>query len=489
MNRWYRPGAVSAVLLGLLLSACVLPPKDEPTQKPITANRLGLDGAAVPPAAEGWWKQYKDPQLDSLVAQTLDENPVLATVMTRIRSAQAQASLAQAGQLPQLGLDASATRQHFPEQYIYPPPYAGNEWWTGDVGVNLSWDLDLFGRQAALIEQAKDQVQAAALDARTARLAIAGVLAQSYLDLYRADALADIATQSEQQREHILALTRKRVAAGLDTNVELREAEGALPQARLAKLQAEVSAELAKHKLAALANRGGAQAYAEIHRPQVDLEAALPLPQQLPADLLARRPDILAAKASVEAATAGRRAAHQAFYPDVNLSALAGLQAIGLSNLFEASSRSLSVGPALHLPLFDAGRLEAGYHAATAGLDSAIAQYNQTVLYAVQQVADQLSKVDSYNKQLVQARAAQQSAEEAYRLADKRYSAGLTNYLVVLNAETQVLTARRAVVDTLSNQAIARVSLLLAIGGDFTPPPASQQTADASPHNTPNPAQ
>lgn len=467
---------IAAAAATLALGACVLPPKIEPQQKPLAATALSLNGAAVPAAPTGWWKSFGDPQLDALVDQALSQNPLLSEALTRIRSAQAQSAALSAGTLPQLGAQAETQRQHFPAQYIYPPPFRGNEYWVSDIGVALNWDLDLFGRQAALIDQARRQVDAAALDVATARLALAGAIAQNYLDLYRAWESLDIASDTEAQRERLLQLTRKRLAAGLDTQVELKQAEGALPQARLAKWQAQLAADSAVHKLAALANRGGDTAYAAIGRPKIDLDTAVPLPTQLPADLLARRPDVLAAKLRVEAALAGRKAAHQAFYPDINLSALAGLQAIGLGNLFEASSRTLGAGPAIHLPLFDAGRLEAGYAGATAEVDAAIASYNEAVLYAVQQAADQLSRIDSYTHQLAEAQDALRTAQEAYRLAERRYAAGLTSQLSVLSADTQVLSARRAVLDARSNLTLSRVTLLLALGGDFTPPASSNTT-------------
>src|SRR3546814_10260928 len=152
--------------------------------------------------------------------------------------------------------------------------------------------------------KSKLQTQAASLDHASAQLALAGALAQAYLDLYRAYALADIATQAEQQRETLLKLTQDRVRAGLDTQLDVKSAEALLPQARAARLQAESARDLAVHHLAALAGHG-ADAYAGIGRPQLTLDTVLPLPQDLPIDLLAHRPDVLAARARVAAARKG----------------------------------------------------------------------------------------------------------------------------------------------------------------------------------------
>jgi outer membrane protein TolC len=178
---------------------------------------------------------------------------------------------------------------------------------------------------------------------------------------------------------------------------------------------------------------------------------------------------VLAARDRVEAARSGRAAAKAAFYPDINLAAFAGTSAIGLGSLFEGASRSYGAGPAIHLPLFDAGRLRAQYRGAAAEIDDAVAAYNHSVLQAVRETSDQLSLVEALNAQNVQQQRSLDDAEAAYRLAEERYEAGLSSYLTVLNTETAVLRTRREHVAVLSDQAIARVNLLLAVGGSFDP--------------------
>jgi NodT family efflux transporter outer membrane factor (OMF) lipoprotein len=467
-----KPALTLLTLCAALLSACVLPPKDAPQITKVDAAALGLGAAPAAQVVDGWWKAYQDPQLDRLVEETLANNPTLAQALARVREAQAMVEVAHAGLMPSLSYDAKDSRQRFSKNDIIPPPYNGGIYWEGQEGLNLSWDLDFWGRQAALLNQAHAQTLAADLDAASARLALAGAVAQAYVELYRNFALAELAQRTEEQRLQILDITRRRVKAGLDTNVELREAEGAVPQAHVERSQAQAAVALAIHQLAALSGHG-ADAYAGIGQPQLDLDAALPLPQALPADLLGRRPDVLAARTRVEAATAGQTAAKAAFYPDVSLTAFAGTDAIGMSTLFQAASAGYGIGPAIHLPLFEAGRLKGAYRGATAEIDEAVASYNDTVLQAVQQVSDQLSQIDALNYQLGEERRALDSAEEAYRLAGERYKGGLSGYITVLNAETQVLSARRQRIDLASAQAIARVSLLLAVGGSFDAgPPA-----------------
>jgi NodT family efflux transporter outer membrane factor (OMF) lipoprotein len=220
------------------------------------------------------------------------------------------------------------------------------------------------------------------------------------------------------------------------------------------------------HALAALTGHG-TEGYARIERPTLDLERALELPQSLPADLLAHRPDIAAAHVRVAAAQSGRSAAQANFYPNVNLAAFAGFASIGLDKLLEGDSHQWSVGPAVHLPLIDAGRLKAEYRRSGADLDVATANYNEAVLRAVRESADQLARLRSIDRQLLDQQRSLDAAESAYSMAEQRYGAGLSTYLTVLNAETQVLGARRQRVNLLADRTSARIALVVALGGSF----------------------
>lgn len=469
-HRWLILGA--ALLSFSMLPSCVSPPKDEPRQSLLDGQSLGLNPNASPRVAEGWWKAFGDAQLNRLIDDALANNPGLSEALIRVRGAQAQAIAAGASLRPGVSLDGEETYQRLSENYIYPPAAAGfgiaggDKVWMGQLGLNLSWDLDFWGRQASVLKEAKTKIVAAELDSASARLALSGALAQSYVELCRAYAYADIATQNEKQREALLKLTQSRVRAGLDTQVELKTAEAALPQARNSRLQADIQRDIAVHNLAALSGHG-ADVYDTIGRPQLMADVTLPLPSELPLDLLSRRPDILAAKARVEAAGAGRAAAKAAFYPDINLKAFVGLQAVGADKLLESGSTIYGVGPALHLPVFDSQRLKAGYFNATAEFDAAVANYNDTVLKAIRDVADQLSRNESLSRQLVEVKQTLAASEAAYKLAQNRYQAGLSSQLVVLNAESNVLNARRDLVSLSYQLLITRVTLLLTLGGSF----------------------
>jgi NodT family efflux transporter outer membrane factor (OMF) lipoprotein len=232
--------------------------------------------------------------------------------------------------------------------------------------------------------------------------------------------------------------------------------------------RAEAERDMAVHAIAALAGEG-AEHYADITRPTLAVDAALPLPGRLPADLLSRRPDILAAQARIVAAMRGRDAAHADFYPNINLVAAIGFQSLALGNLFSADALVAGAGPAIHLPIFDAGRLRAQYARATADLDGAVADYNGAVTGAVRQTADALTQVSSLSDQRLDQQKALEAADRALKLAEERYRLGLSGQIPMLTAESTLLTARRQMAALVAESAGQRVTLLLAVGGGFVP--------------------
>jgi NodT family efflux transporter outer membrane factor (OMF) lipoprotein len=193
------------------------------------------------------------------------------------------------------------------------------------------------------------------------------------------------------------------------------------------------------------------------------------LPSTLPADLLGRRADISAARWRVEAATQGMQAAKAQFYPNVNLSVFVGLSSIGLDRLVESGSRQYGAGPAIRLPIFDAGALRANLRGKAADVDAAVESYNGAVIEAVRETADQLNALQAIRRQQLEQAQAQQAAESAYDFATQRYGAGLSNHLTLLNAETATLAQRRQAVDLRARALSAQIGLIRALGGGFDP--------------------
>ncbi|HEY2068426.1 MAG TPA: efflux transporter outer membrane subunit [Rhizomicrobium sp.] len=455
---------LAILLLTSALAACVSAPSTTPSEVALKPEALGLGATQTPRIADDWWKAFGDPQLDSLVDQALKGNPSLASALARLRAAQSQLSASRAATYPQVTLDGNETRERFSGDYIYPPPYGGTMRWIGTVQANLSWSLDLFGKEQAGIDRASATAKAAGLDATAARLLLAGSVTQSYIALSRAYALIDTAEEAVKQREGVYALTGGRVRAGLDTLASQKQAEALLAMAREDLILAKANRDIAVHQIAALMGRG-ADAYA-ITRPKLN-DAALALPDTLPADLLARRADIAAAQARIEAAFSGREVARKAFYPDVNLLGLAGWAAIGLSPMFSSAAQQYGAGAAIHLPIFDAGALRAQFAGATADLDQSVADYNQAVVNAVKQTSDSITQLRSIQDQAAQQRTALSAAQTSFDLAVKRYRSGLNPQQNALDAQAILIQAQRQWAALSADTASARVSLLMALGGGF----------------------
>lgn len=457
-----------ALLTSLLLAACVDAPPTTPQVAEIAQSGLGLSGEAAPHAPRDWWKAFQDPQVDRLAASVIANNPTLGAAMARLRAAQAELAINRAEDRPQVTFDGNEQRILFSKDYIIPPPYGGSYRWYGSLTANLSWNLDFWGKQAALIARARDSAEAAALDAEAAHLALSGAFAQVYINLLLNYQYGDIADATVAERNEILKITQGRFDAGLENGSAVEQAKSLLSIAKADQLRFAAARELDLHAIAALAGQG-ADAYATITRPKPNLDVALSLPQKLPADLLSRRPDILAAKARIRAAMKGREAAHADFFPDINLAALVGFQAIGLSNLVGGNSFTMGVGPAVHLPLFDAGKLRAQYARATADLDLAVTDYNGAVLAAIKQTADAMTQVKSLEAQRVQQQDAVTSAEKAFQIAEDRYRSGLQTQLPMLTAEATLLQARQALAGVVAQGAQQRITLMLTVGGGFEP--------------------
>jgi len=473
----------AALLLALPLIGCVQVPPTTPGQSEIAPGSLGLAGPPAPPLQADWWKAFHDPQLDRLMDQLLAKNPSLQAALARIRAAQAELSVARAGSYPNINLDGLEQRQLLSNNYVLPRPFGGSWQWVGDVEARFRWSLDFWGKQAALIERARSASLAAVLDAGAARLALAGIFAQSYVELLLAYQNIDIAHQTLDERQLILDLTESRVASGLENQASLEQAKALLAMARIELRQAEAQRDIGVHAIAALIGQG-ADAYPTIQRPAAAVENALPLPDRLPADLLARRPDILAAQARIGAALHGREAAHADFYPNIDLAAAIGFQAVGLDKLFSGNSLVAGAGPALHLPIFDAGAIRAHYARATADLDAAVADYNATVVNAVRQTADALTQVASLSDQRAQQKLALDSAARAFDLARERYRLGLSGQIPMLTAESTLLEARRQMAALVTQATNQRVTLLLSIGGGYhseMPGPDSNSRQDDKP--------
>jgi len=472
----------------LALTACSTQQDVQPTLRAVDAQRLGVQAVTADVSARDvaqqvspWWEAYGDAQLSQLITQALRDNPSMQVTQSRLRRVLAMETYTRGGDKPQLQGTAETDRQHFSDHGLYPPPLGGSTLTIGTLQLEGSWELDLFGRQRAELDAAIGQTRAAQADMQAAELMLSTQVARSYVQLGRLQAQRDVNKRTLAQREEMLALIRQRVQAGLDTQVELKQGEGALPDVRLQIEAIDEQISLTRHALAVLTGQAP-QALDTLQVAEGSVKV-LTSPPRLPLDLLARRADVMAAWWRVEASGHQVDAARAMFYPNIDMAAYAGYNAIGLDQLLKASSWQWGLLPAIHLPLFDADRRRANLQGKVADQDAAQASYNQVVLQAVQEAADHISSTQSIARQQHEQDAAQQSAEVAYELARSRYQAGIGTYLTVLSAETAVLTQRRQAVDLRARAADAQLALVRALGGSLQ---AAGSVASApSPDNKP----
>ena len=461
--------ALLPVAAAALLAACASSGGIEPKAARIDPAAVGLsDDAVVAPRLQPqWWRGLGDPALDALVERALGGHPSLGVAQARLDRAVAAIGGQEAEGGAKVRFSADATREHFSANSIYPPPLGGSIHTLANAQVGAGWEFDFFGRHHAAIVSAIGAARAAEADLAAARQLLASQVVQAYVQLALLDDQRAVAERALAQRQELLGLIRQRVAAGLDTRIELRQGEGALPDARQQIEQIDEKIGATRLALAALT----AQAPGPLASLSPSLMALKPigLPGAVPADLLGRRADIAAARWRIESATQGVQAAKAQFYPNVSLTAFVGLSSIGLDELVKSGSRQYGVGPAIHLPIFDAGALRANLGVRTADLDAAVQTYNAAVIDAVRDSADQLNALQSLARQQTEQAQAQAAAESAYDIARQRYAAGLTSHLVLLQAETSVLAQRRQALDLRARALAAQAALARALGGGWVP--------------------
>ena len=473
-----RPSAtVAGLLLASVLSACATLPDLKPASraKPASAyassqsfdaSRDANPGAVWP--ADYWWRAYGDAQLDTLIDEALKNSPTMAAARARLDHARAALGQSRAALFPSLSAEASATENKQSYNYGIPPsfvPHGYNDY--GRTALDFSYELDFWGKNRAAVAASASEARAAEADHAQARLTLSTAVAAAYADLARLYAERDVALRSVQSRQETLDLVTRRVADGADTQAELKQAEAGPPAARadVAAIDEQIAG--TRNQLAALLGDGPDRGLS-LARPAAAAIKAFGLPPRLAADLIGRRPDVIAARWRAEAAAKRVGVAKAQFYPDINLAADIGFQALGLRNLFASGSDIGQVGPSVTLPIFEGGKLRANLRGARADYDEAVATYDSAVVQALHDVADAAAGERALATRLKESRDALTAYEEAYRVARLRYDGGLANFQSVLLAEDSVLQARRTVVDLEARAFTLDIQLIKALGGGYT---------------------
>lgn len=491
---------VLVTMLTISLAGCVIPAK---VQHPALRDDVPLAGLQVPtragwPASE-WWQVYNDPQLDELITLSMKQSPDLAQAHARVLTAEQSVRVAAAQAGLNINGSAQLTRQRMSDHGLFPPALLGFNWYNqADLAVQVEYDFDWWGKKRKSIEAALDQAHSAEAQRSAAALTLQNAVADTYFGWLADESRLTLAKQSVAVQQHLLQIAQLRVKQGVDLPDTVQQARSQLSAAQQAQVTLEGSVELRKVVLAALANVSPAELPALQPHPLPDLEGALPDDARL--DLISRRPDIAASRWQIEAALKQTDVARAEYFPDVSINAMAGLSSTnqgspsipglikgssgGLGNLFEAGSRVFGITPAVHLPIFEGGRLKANYGASRAQLDASIAQYNVTVTNAARDVATQAVTAQQIAARRTRQEAQVKADQVLLASAQARQAHGTQDARESLAAQAQLLQQHDQAVSLHAQALSTDLALIKALGGGYRSDIHNDQAAPAAASST-----
>lgn len=468
------PFARRVVALGVVtaLAACsTLPPYSPPTVAVPThyagapAAQPGWQIAAPADAASrgAWWTVFNDADLDALEARVDVSNQTVKKAVADLEQARATVDYQHAGFLPTVTAGVAQSRSRISRNKLG-SSLAGKTTPDHQVGVAASWEPDVFGRVRDAVAGAQANADASAADLQAVKLSVTAELATDYFALRSLDTQKQLLDDTVRAYADALKLLKQQFAAGAIDASAVAQAETQLEATRTQDTDIDASRAQLQHAIATLVGEN-ASTFALPARVQAfDVPA---IPAGVPSQLLERRPDIAASERRVAAANAQIGEARAAFFPDLVLSASAGLESGFFTPWLTAPSLFWSLGPQLVGTLFDGGRRSATLRGAHAQYDGEIAGYRQTVLGAFQQVEDQLSALDALAAEAASQQRATDAADLSLRLTTNRFNAGAVSYLDVVTAQTIALTNRRQADEIAARRMEASVGLLKALGGGW----------------------
>jgi outer membrane protein, multidrug efflux system len=478
-----------ACVLATLLTGCMVGPDYQTpnTGVPGSYTNLGMaalsnftNNVAADPLAS-WWTLFNDPTLDSLIAEAAAANHDLRLAQARVREARALRGTVRSSRFPQLNASADYQRSRTSgSTYQGDLLEAAGAGLTQDnwlAGLDLNWEIDVFGGNRRAVESAQAGLEAAEDQVNGTRITVLAEVGLGYLDFRGLQKQLAVARDNLRAQEQTLALTRDRFQAGLANELDSAraEAQAAATAALIPPLEQGILR--AQHRLAALLGRAPGELAQHLETTSLIPAPAPTIPVGLPSDLLRRRPDIRRAERELAAATARIGVATAALFPKFYLTGAAGLQSIEAEDFFDGGSRFWSLGPSLRWPIFTAGRLRQNIQVENARQEQAVIQYEQTVLTSLEEVENALVAFGKEQERHRELTRAEQSSRRAVTLANDQFRSGLVDFLSVLEAERTQFAAQEQLVR--SEQALSQnaVRLYQALGGGWTPPVRQTMTA------------
>jgi NodT family efflux transporter outer membrane factor (OMF) lipoprotein len=415
-----------------------------------------------------WWTLFGDSQLNVLESQVDTANQSLKSAEANFRAARAQIGYARASEKPMIGVGPgiSAVRDSANQPY-FPPSLANNGTGNFALPVDISYEVDLWGRIRRGVTAAREQAQASDADLESVRLSLHAELAMDYFGLRTADAQTKLLGDTVKAYQSALQLTTDRFEGGAAPQSDVTQAKTQLEQTRVQLTDLEIQRDQFEHAIAVLI--GKPPAGLTLRPLPLNLQAsALPdIPGVVPAALLERRPDIAGDERRMASANEQIGIAQAAYYPTLSLSGAAGFQGTSALNWFTWPSRFWAVGPTFSETIFDGGRRRASKDITTAQYDATVANYRQTVLTAFQQVEDYLAALRVLEHEAQQQHEATASAEQSLDNFEARYEGGVDTYLQVITSQTAALNNQRNDLDLLQRRLDSSVLLIKALGGGW----------------------
>ncbi|MGH8718791.1 MAG: efflux transporter outer membrane subunit, partial [Burkholderiales bacterium] len=426
-----------------IVSACSFIPEYTRPDLPVPNEFPQYDERSAGQQASeiGWREFFSDPQLQEIIAQSLDHNRDLRIAAARVEEARALYGIQRADRVPTVTADAAYSRSRFANTGRFP----GGTFEEYSLSANVvAYELDFWGRVRSLNEAALGAFFATDEARRALRLSLVSDVASAYLTLRELDERIALSKQTLESGAQSRALVDKRLQAGVATNLELLQADTLLQTVRAELANLERNRELTKNALDLLV--GNMPESLPAARNLNEQNLMLELAPGIPSEVLTRRPDILAAEQNLIAENANIGAARAAFFPTITLTGGFGTASDELSGLFSSGSRTWNFLPQLVLPIFDGGRRQSNLDLAEARKVRTIAEYERAIQQAFREVADSLASREKLAEQLAALQENEQTQSERLRLAQMRYDAGVSNYLEVLDAQRELFTTQQNVV-------------------------------------------
>ncbi len=451
--------SLGTVVLALLAGCSFIPVYERPAA-PVPDHFDGVTETTASPLSS-WGEYFSDPSLHALIEAALEHNRDLKIALARVEEARALAGIARADRFPTLEAQGSGNRSRTPADLtgIGQPRVASRY----DAALGLTaFELDFWGRMAALSESARAQYLATDEAAKSFRIGLISDVVNTWLQLTELSERERLTADTLKTREESLAITRKRQDAGLATDLDVLAAEGLAESLRAQWADLKRQRAQTENALRLLT---GMAVVLPAPTNLAKQPSLIELAPGLPSDVLLRRPDVRAAEQRLIAANANVGAARAAFFPRIALTASVGTASQELSSLFDAGSKAWLFNPVLKLPLFDAGRTRANVDVAEARKVQAVADYEKTVQQAFRDVADALAAGSTYGEQVIAQEASLRAQQARLERVKAREQAGIASYLEVLDASRDAFSAEQALASSRRQLMSARVNIYKALGG------------------------